>query len=121
MPLDIAPTRRVAASARPTVEQPRALRGAAVRPREPLVHAEQLVGAQPVGEAEQLGQVAERAVGPSEPAGAPPSLAAPLVGRTSPHAILTSVDLPAPLGPSSPTSSPSPTSRLTPLRASIDP
>ena len=63
MPLDIAPTRRVAASVRPTDSSSRrALAGAAVRAREPLVHAEQLVGGQPVGEAEQLGQVAERAV-----------------------------------------------------------
>ena len=41
-------------------------RGAAVRPGQLLVHAEQLVGAQPVGEPEQLGEVAERA-------GAPPA------------------------------------------------
>src|SRR5687768_10968415 len=48
-------------------------------------------------------------------------VAAPAVGRTSPQAILTSVLLPAPLGPSRPTSSPSPTVRLTPLSAWIDP
>ena len=45
----------------------------------------------------------------------------PLVGRTSPQAIFTSVDFPAPFGPSRPTSSPSPTVRSTPLSASLAP
>ncbi len=43
-------------------EQSLALGGAAVGAGEPLVHAEQLVGAQPIGEAEQLGEIAERPV-----------------------------------------------------------
>ena len=70
--------------------------------------------AQPVGEAEQLGEVADRACAAGVPAGAPRDLRRPPVGRTSPQAIFTSVDLPAPLGPSSPISSPSRTSRSTP-------
>ena len=68
---------------------------------------EQLVGAHPAGEPEQLGEVAERRRAAREPARAPQTSACPPVGRTRPHAIFTSVDLPAPFGPSSPTSSPS--------------
>src|SRR5689334_15230001 len=47
--------------------------------------------------------------------------ASPAVGRTRPQAIFTNVDLPAPLGPSRPTSSPSRTSRSTPSRAGVPP
>jgi len=56
-----------------------------------------------------------------EPAGCPPTTAVPDVGLTSPAAILTSVDFPAPFGPSRPTSSPSSTSTSTPRRASTGP
>ena len=56
-----------------------------------------------------------------EPARVPQTSAAPPVGRTSPTAIFTSVDFPAPFGPSSPTSSPSPTERSTPESASMRP
>ncbi len=56
---------------------------------------EQLVGRAPVGKAEQLGEVAERALGGGRAggraAGSPPL---PALGRTSPQAIFTSVDLP---------------------------
>src|SRR5215203_6858257 len=52
-----------------------------------------------------------------EPAFAPQTSAEPPLARTRPQPILTSVDFPAPLGPSSPTSSPSPTSTSTPARA----
>jgi hypothetical protein len=52
-----------------------------------------------------------------DPAGAPQTSARPALGRTSLQAILTSVDLPAPFGPSRPTSSPSSTSRSTPTSA----
>src|SRR6185312_12095062 len=55
------------------------------------------------------------------PARAPATSAWPRVARTSPTAIFTSVDLPAPFGPSSPTSSPSSTERSTPLSAWTDP
>ena len=57
-----------------------------------------------------------------EPAGSPATSASPPDGRTRPQAIFTSVDLPAPFGPSSPTSSPGWTSRSTPrqrLRAAV--
>ena len=113
MPFDIAPDppRRDLAQA-DQLEQLGALGAPAVRARELLVQHQHLVGAQPVREAEQLGEVAER---PAEPR------RVPLVGRTSPQAIFTSVDLPAPLGPSRPTSSPSPTVRSTPLSASLAP
>ena len=64
---------------------------------------EQLAGAQPAGEAEQLGEVAERGAG----RGRAGRLARPRgrrrrVGRTRPQAIFTSVDLPAPFGPEQP-------------------
>ena len=107
------------ASARPTaLEQPLALGGAAVRrPR----GAGACRAARPRSASRGSG-TARRG---SRARGAPPAsrparraiVAAPAVGRTSPQAIFTSVDLPAPFGPSRPTSSPSPTSRLTPLRA----
>ena len=45
---------------RDELEQPRALRGAAARVGEPLVQLEHLVGRVPAGEAEELGEVAER-------------------------------------------------------------
>src|SRR5207244_2499093 len=45
----------------------------------------------------------------------------PARGRTEPTRILISVDLPAPFAPSRPKISPRPTSRLTPLRASMRP
>ena len=45
----------------------------------------------------------------------------PLVGRTSPHAIFTSVDLPAPFAPTSPTSSPGATDSPTWSSATTDP
>ncbi len=51
----------------------------------------------------------------------PLTVALPLVGRTSPQTIFTNVDLPAPLGPSRPTSSPSPTLRSIPFSASVVP
>ena len=62
---------------------------------------------------------ARRALG--EPAGAPHTRTLPPDGRTNPQALLTSVDLPAPLGPSSPTSSPSATTRSTPRSAVVAP
>ena len=55
------------------------------------------------------------------PAGSPSTRASPPDGRTRPHAIFTSVDFPAPLGPSSPTSSPGWTSRSTPASAAVAP
>ncbi len=90
------------------------------RPRRPvergeaLVKDEQLVGRHPARKPEHLGEVPERGRGrrPS-PHGRRQISAVPSVGRTSPQAILTSVDLPAPFGPSRPSSSPSPTSRST--------
>src|SRR3954454_12421286 len=51
----------------------------------------------------------------------PHTSARPALGRTSPQAIFTSVDLPAPFGPSKPTSSPSSTSSSTPPSAVTDP
>ena len=55
------------------------------------------------------------------PARAPHTSASPALARTRPQAIFTSVDLPAPFGPSRPTSSASATSRSTPPSASIAP
>ena len=49
----------------------------------------------------------------------PQTSALPLVLRTSPARMLMSVDLPAPLGPSSPKMPPCGTSKLTPLSASL--
>ena len=43
------------------------------------------------------------------------------IGRTRPQPIFTSVDLPAPFGPSRPTSSPASTCRLTPSSATVRP
>ena len=107
---------------RDELEQARALGGAAARAGEPLVQLEHLVGRVPAGEAEELGEVAERARARRASLRARPATsAAPPVGRTRPTAIFTSVDLPAPFGPSSPTSSPSPTSRSTPFSASTEP
>src|SRR5688572_29844219 len=45
----------------------------------------------------------------------------PAVGRTRPQATFTSVDLPAPFGPSRPNSSPVPTSRSRPCSATVLP
>ena len=53
--------------------------------------------------------------------GAPPILISPLVGAMSPPMQRTSVVFPAPFSPASATISPSPTARLTPLRASTGP
>ena len=119
MPFDIASTRRSAGVGEADeLEQLAPLRAAAARAGEPLVQVEHLVAARPAGEAEELGEVAEpRArLDANRPGGrAPPR--GPRSGRTRPQAIFTSVDLPAPFGPSSPTSSPSPTSRSTPRSA----
>ncbi len=61
MPFDIASTRVAAADLQADeLEQLVALAGAPVRVGEPLVQHEQLVRAEPVWEAKQLGQVAER-------------------------------------------------------------
>ena len=63
MPLDICPTGRCAASASPTSSSSSARSAApAGGLGEPLVQREHLVGGLPVGEAEQLGEVAERAL-----------------------------------------------------------
>ena len=61
MPFDIASTRVARASLSSTSSSSsRALAGTAARAGERLVEREQLVGRQPVGEAEQLGEVADR-------------------------------------------------------------
>ena len=106
---------------RDQLEQPRALGGAAARACEPLVQLEHLVGRVPAGEAEELGEVAERGARGARAGARAATSAVPPLGRTSPTAIFTSVDLPAPFGPSRPTSSPSPTSRSTPFSASTEP
>ena len=107
---------------RDELEQPPALRRAAARAGEPLVQLEHLVGRVPAGEAEELGEVAERrARGARAGARAGDLARRRRSARTSPTAIFTSVDLPAPFGPSRPTSSPSPTSRSTPFSASTEP
>ena len=64
MPFDIWSTLRSPTSARPTSSssRPRSA-GAAVRSDQALVQAHHLVGPQPPGEAEELGQVAERPPG----------------------------------------------------------
>ena len=117
MPLDIV-------ADAPLASPPRGRRARAARPArprrrgagEPLVQREQLVRRRPVGEAEQLREVAERAVRRQRAGRRAGDLGPPGVGRTRPQAIFTSVDLPAPLGPSRPNSSPSPTSRSTPAQ-----
>ena len=80
---------------------------------------QQLVGAQPVGEAEQLGEVADRRARRGRARRLAGHLRVAARRRTSPQAIFTSVDLPAPFGPSSPTSSPGWTSRSTPASATV--
>ena len=102
MPFDIASTRRSRASQVDQLEQLGALGRAAVGAGQPLMQREHLVRARPAGKAEQLGEVAERAARLGEPAGAPDTSAGPALGRTSPQAIFTSVDLPAPFGPEQP-------------------
>ena len=123
MPFDMPSTRRFAASASATSSSSRCR--SAAPPREPASRwcsVEHLVGRVPAREAEELGEVAERgARGPRAGAGAGDLGGAGASARTSPTAILTSVDLPAPFGPSRPTSSPSPTSRSTPFSASTEP
>ena len=57
----------------------------------------------------------------AEPAGAPSTSARPPLARTRPQAIFVSVDLPAPFGPSRPSSSPRSTSRSTPPSATVAP
>ncbi len=118
MPFDIPSTRRSAASVeRDELEQASPLGGAAARAGEPLVQLEHLVGRVPAGEAEELGQVAERCARGAR-AGARPGdrrLCRPSGARAR-QAIFTSVDLPAPFGPSRPTSSPSPTSQIDTLQ-----
>ena len=96
------------ASARPTSSSSsRALGGAAVRAGEPLVQRRAARRRAATGEAEQLGQVADAPPRRGRAGGRAVHLApaarwrAPGRRRSS-----TSVDLPAPLGPSRPTSSP---------------
>ncbi len=118
MPFDIASTRTSARVPEPDeLEQLVPLLLAAGGAGEPLVEPEHLVRRVPAREAEELGQVAERGARRGDPAGAPQISARPRDGRMSPQAILTSVDFPAPFGPSRPTSSPGCTSRLTPASA----
>ena len=114
---------RAVASARPTSSSSSARSAAPPpEPREALVQLEQLVGGRPAGEAEQLGEVAGRGACVLAAGRWPHAIAVPSVGRTSPQAIFVSVDLPAPLGPSRPTSSPSPTSQVDARRsASVRP
>ena len=57
----------------------------------------------------------------AEPAGAPSTSARPPLARTRPQAIFVSVDLPAPFGPSRPSSSPRSTCRSTPPSATVAP
>ena len=93
---------------RDELEQPLALRGAAARAAEPLVQLEHLVRRVPAREAEELGEVAElRARGALTRRARRDLGRCRASARTRPTAIFTSVDLPAPFGPSSPTSSPS--------------
>ena len=70
---------------------------------------------------QSFAEQAEKARAAGEPAGEPATSIRPPLGRTRPHAILTSVDLPAPFGPSSPTISPSPTATSTPTSACFVP
>src|SRR4051794_15709642 len=53
----------------------------------------------------------------SRPTSTPPTIAVPLVGRSSPHSIRIVVDLPAPFAPRNPKISPSATSKLTSFTA----
>ena len=105
MPFDIAPTRRSGTSPSPTSSSSsRALRRAAARSSRA---SDAAAAARP--RSASPGSGTARPGSPSAVAAWSRATALPLVGRTSPHAIFTSVDLPAPFGPSSPTSSPSPT------------
>ena len=107
---------------RDELEQPPALGGAAARAGEPLVKLEHLVRRVPAGEAEELREVAELgAGGAASRRGRRRPRPGRASARTSPTAIFTSVDLPAPFGPSSPTSSPSSTARSTPFSAWTEP
>jgi hypothetical protein len=117
IPLDMSSTLRARIGETDELEELGPLRLAAVRCGQALVQVEELVGGVPAGEAEELCQIAQRGARRGEPAGAPATSAVPALGRTRPQAIFTSVDLPAPFGPSRPTSSPSATSRSTPPSA----
>ena len=79
MPLLIVPMRRSPASASPTSSSSSARSAAPPSElRELLVQLEQLVARAPVGEAEQLGEVAElRGAASIEPAGAPHTVGGP--------------------------------------------
>ena len=98
---------RAGASARRRRRASRRAAGAARAPRRPCT-------SRGSGRAPRDSRARARAA--REPARAPATSARRRSARTSPTAIFTSVDLPAPFGPSSPTSSPSPTSRSTPLQ-----
>ena len=123
MPLDMAAT-FVRARVREAhqLEQLAALVRAPLRPREVLVEREQLVGASASrgsGTARRDSR-SPRAPRPSRPARPPPRRGR-RVARTRPQAIFVSVDLPAPFGPSRPSSSPGATSRSTPPSATVAP
>ena len=106
IPLDIASIGRSAASSRPTSRGARCVPPRRRRCGRAAGGGQQLSRAVPAREAEQLGEVAEARRARGELGGSPFMLAVPPLGRTRPQAILTSVDLPAPFGPSKPTSSP---------------
>ena len=122
MPFDIDSIRRAATSARPTSSSSR--RRSPSPPSDPAspwcIFRSSSAVIQP-GNRNSSARYPSFARAGADPAGAPHTLALPAVGCTSPQPILTSVDFPAPLGPSSPTSSPSSTWRLTPSRATVRP
>jgi hypothetical protein len=122
MPFDIVSTRRAAASRRSTSSSSSAR--SAAPPRDPARRWCRISSSSAVvqpGKRNSSARYPSARRAGAEPAGVPHTLTLPLDGRTSPAALLTSVDLPAPLGPSSPTSSPSPTVRSTPRSASVRP
>ena len=131
-----APGRSRAAAASPSTSPPTRVAAAVARPTSssssrrsaaPPARAARAAGAgaaarrrvDPGREAKQLGEVADRRPRRRLPAAWPATRASPAVGRTRPQAIFASVDLPAPLGPSRPTISPSATSSETPRSASV--
>ena len=90
--------------------------------REVLMEGEQLVRGEPVGESEQLGEVADRRARLGGAGGRALDLGAAFrCARTRPQAIFVRVDFPAPFGPSRPSSSPGATSRSTPPSATVAP
>jgi len=88
-------------------------------PEEAAVEREHLERAEPLGEAEELGQVADPASRLPIARGAPTASASPALGRARPRSSFTVVVVPAPFGPRNPKTSPRSTVIDSPVRAAL--